>query len=231
MPADLVAMGLHRRRRPLVSPVPSTIAVDLALADRLYIEEKPAERLRYITQPSRGHCLRATGSDLKVARIQYQKGEHHAASQNAQAFLGTAPEAGRQRQALLLLGYSEMAQGRSPTAEDAFNAYVKTAGPATPYAQLQLAEIAARRGDNDEAIDLTGDALAVELPAAAQTAGLFALARYQESNDDRAAALATYEELAADGETASDRAEALWNLAAVARELRDETASRKPSTT
>ncbi|HET8945257.1 MAG TPA: lytic transglycosylase domain-containing protein, partial [Dehalococcoidia bacterium] len=36
------------------------------------------------------------------------------------------------------------------------------------------------------------------------------------------AALATYELLAADGETASDRAEALWNLAAVARELRNE---------
>ncbi len=208
---------------PLVSPVPSSVSVDLALADRLYLEGETGRALEiYYAAVARGTPSEQQEAMWKVARIQYEKGEHHAASQNAQAFLGTAPDAQRKRQALLLLGYSEMAQGRNQTAADAFEAYVETGGPAVPYANLQLAEIAARRGGYDDAIQLAEDALVADLPAAARTTGLFALARYQDSDDNQAGALATYEGLAADGETASDRAEALWNLAAVARELRDE---------
>ena len=213
---------------PLVSPVPSSVSVDLALADRLYVAGETDRALEiYYAAVARGSASEQQEATWKVARIQYEKGEHRAASQNAQAFLGTEPDAERQRQALLLLGYSEMAQGRNQTAEDAFNAYLEAAGPATSYANLQLAEIAARRGDNDEAIELAGEALAADLPAATRTAGLFALARYQETAGEQAAALATYEGLAANGETASDRAEALWNLAAVARELRDEASEQE----
>jgi len=133
---------------PLVSPVPSSVSVDLALAERLYLEGETDRALEiYYAAVARGSPAEQHEATWKVARIQYEKGEHHAASQNAQAYLGTAPDAERQRQALLLLGYSEMAQGRNQTAEDAFKAYVEAAGPAIPYADLQLAEIAARRGD------------------------------------------------------------------------------------
>ena len=209
---------------PLVSPVPSSVSIDLALADRLYVIGETDRALEiYSAAVLRGTADEKQEATWKVARIHYEKGENHAASQNARAFLGTAPDAERQRQALLLLGYSEMAQGRNQTAEDAFGAYAKTEGPATAYADLQLAEIAARRGDNGQAIERVGLALAGELPDGARTEALFALARYQEAGDDQDAALATYEGIAGSGETASDRAEALWNLAAVARELREGT--------
>lgn len=208
---------------PLVSPVPSSVTVDLALADRLYVEGETDRALEiYYAAVARGTADERQEAMWQVSRIQYEQGEHSAASQNAQAFLGTSPDAVRERQALLLLGYSEMARGRNQTAQAAFEAYVESAGPALPYAQIQLAEIAARRGDNDDAMELANAALTADLPDAARMGGLFALARYQEAAGDQAAALATYEELASDGATAPDRAEALWNLAAVARELRDE---------
>ncbi len=206
-----------------MSPVPRDVAVDLVLADRLYLAGETDRALEiYYAAVARGTADERQEAIWKVSRIQYEQGEHNAASQNAQAFLGTSPDAVQERQALLLLGYSEMSRGRNQTAQDAFEAYVETAGPALPYAQLQLAEIAARRDDNDDSIKLASAALAVDLPDAAHTAGLFALARYQEAGGDQVAALATYETLVTDGETSSDRAEALWNLAAVARELRDD---------
>ncbi|HET9477326.1 MAG TPA: transglycosylase SLT domain-containing protein [Dehalococcoidia bacterium] len=195
----------------------------MALADRLYLAGETDRALEiYYAAVARGAAVERQEAMWKVSRIQYDQGEHAAASQNAQAFLGTSPDGVQERQALLLLGYSEMARGRNRTAEDAFESYVETAGPALPYAQLQLAELASRRGDNDEAIGLANDALAADLPDGPRSAGLFALARYREADGDRAGALATYETLAANGETSSDRAEALWNLAAVARELRNE---------
>lgn len=208
---------------PAVSPVPRDVSVDLVLANRLYIAGETDRALEiYYAAVARGSAVDRQAAIWQVSRIQYERGEHSTASQNARAFLGTTPGPEQQRQALLLLGYSEAAQGRNESAMDAFQAYVETGGPAAPYAGLQLAEIAARRGDSDDAIELATAAMVADLPRAAGTAGLFALARYQEAADDRTAALASYEELAADGELQSDRAEALWNLAAVARELRDE---------
>ena len=208
---------------PLVSPVPSSVSVNLALADRLYVEGEYDGALEiYSAAVLRGSSLEKQEAIWKVARIQYEKGEHGAASQNAQAYLGTAPAPGRQRQALLLLGYSEMAQGRNKTAEDAFEAYLDAAGPAAPYAEIRLAELAGRRGDRSSAIEHVTKALIADLPPATRTAALFASARYQEADGDRDAAISTYTELGLHAETDSDSAEALWNLAAVARDLRDE---------
>jgi len=208
---------------PVVSPVPSTVSADIALGDRLYIQGEIDRALEvYSAAVLRGAPGDRQEAVWKVARIQFEKGQHQAASQNARAYLGTSPDIERRRQALLLLGYSEMAQGRNKPAEDAFKEYLSTAGPAAPYASLQLAELASRRGDAKAAASLAQDALDAGLPDAVRTGGLFALARYQEAAGDQAAALATYESLASDGATASDRAEALWNMAAVAREMRDE---------
>jgi len=208
---------------PAVSPVPNGVPVDLALANRLYIAGETDRALEiYYAAVARGTASDRQAAIWQVSRIQYERGEHSTASQNARAFLGTTPGLEQHRQALLLLGYSEAAQGRNESARNAFEAYVETEGPATPYVGLQLAEIAARRGDGDDAVELATGATVAELPPAARTAGLFALARYQEAANDPTAALATYQDLAADGALQSDRAEALWNLAALARELRDE---------
>ncbi len=209
--------------QPAVSPVPSDVAVDIGLADSLYVQGETDRALEiYYAAVARGSEAERQDAVWKVARIQYEKGEHSAASQNAQAFLGSAPDPERQRRALLLLGYSEMAQGRNQSAEDALQAYVDTGGPALPYAQLQLAEIVARRGDNQRAAELATKALATELPAGVRTDGLLALAGYQEAADDREAALSTYEDVAANAISDSDRAEALWQIASLARDRRDD---------
>jgi len=214
--------------QPAVSPVPRDVAVDIGLADTLYVQGETDRALEiYYAAVARGSEVERQDAVWKVARIQYEKGQNSAASQNAQAFLGTAPDPERQRHALLLLGYSEMAQGRNESAEKAFRTYVETGGPALPYAQLQLAEMAARRGDNQQAAKFAATALAADMPAGVRADGLLALAGYQEAADDGEAALSSYESVATNTVSDSDRAEALWHIALLARDRQDDARQQR----
>ncbi len=200
---------------PAVSAVPSGTPIDLALADQLYGEGESDQAIRiYSAAALHGTADQKQEAVWKLARIQYKQGEHGAAAQNAQAFLGTAPLPEAARRAYLLLGYSEMAQGDIAAAKRAFETYVGSEpSPAAPYARLQLAEIASRQGDKRGALEQARSALSDSLPEPARTQTLFALARYEEADGDVAATTSTYERLAADGEREEDRAEALWLLA------------------
>jgi soluble lytic murein transglycosylase len=213
---------------PAVSPVPSNVPIDVGLAERLHVAGDTEGAVRIYSAA----VLRGTEKEKQtglwgLSRIQYEGGEEGSASQNLQAYLATEPEDVEERRAHLLLGFSEMAQGRPEEAKEAFEKYIRLSGPATPYAQVQLAEIAAIDGDYAEAARGAAEALAAELPPAAQTDALFALARYQEESEDLPAAVQTLQRAAEDGEYRVERADALWQLARVSRELGDEEARQK----
>ena len=196
---------------------PSTAQLDLELADRLYDEGAVEEATAIYTNAiSRGDDGQRQQALLALARIQYQQGDNGAAEATVRAFLDeeTAPEV--ERQALLLQGALQFAQGDNDEAERSFKAYVKTGGAAALYAQLRLAEIAGRRGDFDQAIQSTNEALKESLPASVVSNARFSLAAYYEDSGDMTSALDTYELLGTDAATRVDRGEALWLAAQLA---------------
>ncbi len=196
---------------------PSTAQLDLELAGRLYDEGAIEEATAiYNNAIRRGDDDQRQQALLALARIQYQQGDNGAAEATVRAFLDeeTTPEV--ERQALLLEGALHFAQGDNDEAERAFTAYVEAGGAAATYAQLRLAEIAARRGDLDQAIQSTNEALSEALPASVLSNTRFSLASYYEDSGDITTALDTYELLGTDAATRADRGEALWLAAQLA---------------
>jgi soluble lytic murein transglycosylase len=213
---------------PAVSPVPSSVPIDLGLAARLHVEGDTEGAVRLYSAA----VLRGTEEEKQrglwaLSRIQYEGGEEGKAVQNLEAFLATEPEEEEERRAHLLLGFANMAQGRPQDAKESFETYIRHSGPATPYAQAQLAEIAAIGGDYAEAARGAEAALASELPPAAQTDALFALARYQEEMEDLPAAIATARRAAEEGEYRVERVDALWLLSRLLEQAGDEEARQQ----
>ena len=213
---------------PAVSPVASSVAINLALADKLLIEGDTdgaaqiysAAVLRG-TEPEQQHGL------WELARLQFEQGEEGDAAQNAAALLATKPEdKDLERRANLLLGYSKMAQGRLEEAKQALEKYIRLGGPATPYAQIKLAEIASTDGDHAGAVRGAEAALSADLAPAQETALMFSLARYQEAAEDVEAALLTLQTIVDEGDDATDVVEALWETARIAETLADKEAQQ-----
>src|SRR5207247_4591527 len=94
-------------------------------------------------------------------------------------------------------------------------------GAATAYAELRLADLAARRGQFDQAIQGTTKILADPLPTSVASNARLSLAGYYKEAGDVASALQTYELLGTDADTKKGRAEALWLAANVAWDAGD----------
>lgn len=204
------------------TPEPSVEGEDIALAERLYsegaVEEATAIYTRVIDRGNDGERQLALWG---LARLQYQEGDNRAAQDTVDEYLGEeiAPDA--ERLALLLQGRLYSARGDNDEAEKALTAYVSAGGPAAPYARLQLAELAARRGNIARAIEETNQTLPARLPAAVTTNARFSLAGYFEDSGDAGSAIAAYEALGAEAETRAERGEALWLSAALAHDAGD----------
>ncbi|TMB94301.1 MAG: tetratricopeptide repeat protein [Chloroflexi bacterium] len=215
--AGLLAACAGSSNRSPSSPLPSGTPIDLALADRMYAEgDTDSASVIYSNAVTSGSLAQKQEAALKLARIAYSGGDEHGAAGNARALLESSPPAETQRRAYLLLGYSELAQGHDAPAKAAFEKYVQSRGPALPYAQLKLADIASRNKDSLTAERLAAAALTAGLPPQSETDALFALARYQKSNGETDGAAATYKRLVEHGATSTDRGEALWQGAQLA---------------
>jgi tetratricopeptide (TPR) repeat protein len=198
--------------------VPSTVTIDLARADRLLLDGDPDGAAEiYSAAVLRGTEPEQQRGLWELARLQFEHGEDGDAAQNAASLLAMDLEdEALERRAQLLLGYSKMAQGRLEEAKEAFEKYIRSGGPATPYAQIKLAEIASTDGDHSEAVRGAEEALAAELAPAQDMETRFALARYQEAAEDIDGALVTLDAIVQEGEFAQDVAEALWESARLA---------------
>lgn len=204
------------------TPEPSVEAEDLTRAERLYsegaVEEATAIYTRVIDRGNDGQRQLALWG---LARLQYQEGDG-AAKDTVETYLGENITPDAERLALLLKGRLHLARGDNDPAEQALSAYVGAGGPAAAYARLQLAELAARRGDIARATEQTNQALLEDLPAGVTTDGRFALAGYFWDAGDFASAVSLYELLGVEGETRVERGEALWLAAALAQDAGDQ---------
>src|SRR6266545_4980183 len=168
--------------------------------------------------PSPGTAAPSTAQlDLELADRLYDEG----AVEEATAIYTNAisrGDDGQRQQALLALARIQYQQGDNGAAEATVRAFldVETGGAAALYAQLRLAEIAGRRGDFDQAIQSTNEALKESLPASVVSNARFSLAAYYEDSGDMTSALDTYELLGTDAATRVDRGEALWLAAQLA---------------
>jgi soluble lytic murein transglycosylase len=207
-----------------VEPTPeSTVeAEDLAQAERLYsegaVEEATAIYTRVISRGNDGERRQALWA---LARLHYQEGDNGAAKDTVEVYLGEDITPDAERLALLLKGRLYAAQGDNDEAEKALTAYVSAGGPAAPYARLQLAELAAQRGDIARATEQTNQTLLEGLPAGITTDARFSLAGYFWDSGDIASAIALYELLGVEAETRADRGEALWLAATLAHDAGD----------
>lgn len=202
---------------PSVSPSSTRVPTDLDLADRLYYEGDFEQAIAIYSAVAQGGDEVARQRALwTLARIQHKRGENRAAERTIKTFLKAGISAEQERLAILLLGMIEFAQGNPTEAQDALNGYVETGGPATPYAQLRLAELAARRNDYAAAIALADGARTVALPPRVESEARFAIARFQGDAGDVAGALRSYAALSVSADTSSNRAEALWHAADLA---------------
>jgi hypothetical protein len=156
-----------------------------------------------------------------LARVQYQQGDNGKAEDIVEEYLDeqVAPEG--ERQALLLKGMVELAQGRNDEAEESLKAYVEAGGPAGAYANLRLADLRARKGDKQGAIEQTLATLTEPLPPGVQTDARFSLAAYHQEAGNVTAAIETYELLGLEGEFRVERAEALSRAAGLAIDAGD----------
>ena len=198
----------------MLSPVASNVSVDLQRADQLYYEGAYEEALTIYSAAARSKDPAEQQSGLwAVAKIQASRGDNNAAERTIEAYRATEPTADADRQALLLLGTAEFAQGDFDEAREAFEDYIDRAGPAWPYAMLYLAQISVQAGDEEEAIEWIDQALLSELPAAVEADSLQTLATAHQSAGNTADALATYERAVEAAPTAADTAAALQRLA------------------
>ena len=156
-----------------------------------------------------------------LARIYYAQQRPAEAAQVLPLIIESGPAPEEEARALLLLGQAQLERGLNAEAERSFRRYLEGAGPASAYARLGLAAVLARKGDHSGAIDQLELALAEKLPPGPETDTLFSLARSQEAAGDTAAALATYVALTLKAASASQEAEAFWQLAALARRSGD----------
>ncbi|MBI2912629.1 MAG: transglycosylase SLT domain-containing protein [Chloroflexi bacterium] len=207
----------------VVSPVASDTPVDLAQADKLYHDGDFEGAIAiYSAAALRSDDQQRRQALWRLARIQYASGDYRSAEPVIIAFLSAHPAPADEARAYLLLGAVQSAQGHTTDARDSLLRYLDLNGPAAPYAHLRLAELAGAAGDPSEAIGEIDLALAQgPLPGPVHTDARFARARYRDAAGDTAGAIVDYQQLASDAATASDRAEALWQLAGLSRRAAD----------
>jgi peptidoglycan lytic transglycosylase len=204
------------------TPESTVQAEDLAQAEVLYSEGAVEEATEIYTRViNRGDDGQRQQALWALARLHYQEGDNGAARDTVDAYLGEDITPDAERLALLLKGRLHAAQGDIDEAEKALTAYVSAGGPAAPYARLQLAELAARRGDIARAAEQTNQTLLEGLPAGVTTHARFSLAGYFWDSGDIASAIALYEQLGVEAETRDERGEALWLAAALAHDAGD----------
>lgn len=207
---------------PSPSPVPTDVRIDLPQADRLLQDGFFEAAIDiYSAAVVRGSAEERRQSLWRLARLRYQRDEMKAAQETAQAFLDEGAGSD-ENQALLLLGMAASARGDNAAARRALESYVKADGPATPYALLRLAGISAAGGEFGRAIDQLQIALLAGLPGAVEARARFSLAADYEDAGRAEEALATYRQIADEGEAGQDRGEALWRLARLAGGLGDQ---------
>jgi len=200
----------------------SVPAEDLERAAQLYdegaVEEATEIYNRAIQQGNEAQRRKALWA---LAKIQYQQGENKAGAGTIDSFLTEDVAPAEERLALLLKGALHYGRGDDGEAVQALNSYVGTGGAATAYAELWLADLAARQGQVDQAIQGTTKVLGEPLPASVTSNAQLSLARYYKDSGDSASALQTYELLGSEAATRNDRAEALWLAANLAWDTSD----------
>jgi soluble lytic murein transglycosylase len=199
---------------PVLSPVPSGTVIDLDRAAKLFHDGDYEDALTiYSAAALNGTPGQKQVGLWQIARIQHQRGQHGDAEMTVRALRATSPPADVDRQALLLLGVSELAQAEFDGARKALEAYLATNGAAWPYADLYLAQVDEHDGKPNDAIDRIDKALAAGLPPKSNFNALMALGQADEQAGDSTAGVSDYRRAsrAATGET--DGAEALWYMA------------------
>ena len=205
-----------------VTPSESVSAEDLERAAQLYDEGSVEEAVAIYNQAiQRGSEAPRQQALWALAKIQYEQGENDTAKDTIDSYLASNITPAEQRLALLLKGTLHYARGDDGEAEQALISYAGMGGAATAYAELRLADLAARRGQLEQAIQGTTKVLADPLPTSVASNARLSLARYYKDAGDVAAALQTYELLGTDADTKKGRAEALWLAANVAWDAGD----------
>ena len=208
---------------PSPSPEHAATEFDLERAAQLY-EEGAVEEATQIYEDAidDGDDAQRQEALWALARVQYQQGDNGKAEDIVEDYLEEELGPDAERAALLLKGTVEFAQGRNDEAAETLQAYIDARGPATGYALLRLADLRARDGDRQAAIEQTNAALVEPLPPGVQTDARFALAQYQEDAGNVAAAIEAYELLGLEGEFRVERADALFRAAALAFDAGDQ---------
>lgn len=198
----------------MLSPVPSGTVIDFDRAAKMYHDGDYDGALTIYSAAALNGTPEQKQTGLwAIAKIQSQRGQHSDAEATARAFRATNPPADQDRQALLLLGAVQLAQGGLDGAKESLVAYVAANGPALPYAQLYLAQIDLGQGKPEQAIPRLNEVIAAGLPPQMNYTALSTLAQADEQKGDHAAGAADYRRTAGAAKTATDGAEALWYLA------------------
>ena len=105
---------------PVLSPVPSGTVIDLDRAAKLFHDGDYEDALTiYSAAALYGTPEQVQAGLWEIARIQHQRGQHGDAEMTVRALRATSPPADVDRQALLLLGVSELAQAEFGNARTA----------------------------------------------------------------------------------------------------------------
>jgi soluble lytic murein transglycosylase len=203
---------------PALVSVPAGTVIDLDRAAELYHErDYEGALVIYSAAAKNGTAAQKQAGLMATARIQNETGKHSEAARTIRAFRATAnPSAEQDRQALLLLGSSLFAQGDFGPAGAALEQYVTLGGPASPHAQLYLAQIDSRDGELDSAVDRINEAFNSGLSAETLYQAQLLLAGIQVQRENTEEAIAAYRAAADRAPTATKAAEALWLLAEAA---------------
>ncbi len=213
---------------PAISPVPSGTAIDFARAERLYYEGDFEGALAiYSAAVENGDEAERQAGLWEIARIQASRGENDDAERNLELLREMSPGADTDRQALLLLGSVEFAQGDLDEAREAFEAYLETGGPAAPYALLGLADIESAGGDMEAALEHILQALTGGLPAGAEADATFTMAALYEAKGDYDRASTALRGLTDPSRPDATASEALWRLGNLETGRGDDAAAQR----
>ncbi len=212
--------------RPSATPTPlKSLAAELASAEEqraVGAYEEALASYRALVEQAQG--LPRQQALWGLAQTYLDLDQFSQAAETLQALLDSQPEAPMAQRARYLLGLALSRVARSDEALAAFQAYIDSGGPATPYARLEMAALLlASDGRQAEAAEELEAALAADLPPSRRISTLLSLGQARIASGHLGAALLAFQEVLSSGAKA-DRAAALWNLADLYHRLGDEAA-------
>lgn len=196
---------------------------DLSQGDQFYRNGQYDEAIAvYRSVMAGGQEPKRQQAQYRLARTYLAAYRYEEAARELESYIAIYPADADTLRAHFLLSQAYIGLQRIEDAEQVFIPYATAGGPAAAYGHLALAQALADSGRPREAAIHLEQALSSELPQNVADDARWSLAQAYAASQQPDLALAQYERLLSETDSAYNRAQALWGIATVSGRLGDQ---------